>query len=128
MTGGGIAIARVYDAPGPRPGRRVLVDRMWPRGLSKAQASLDEWCRDIAPTAALRRWYAHRPERFAEFRQRYLAELEDADHAEACAHLTTLARQDRLILLTAVRNLALSHASVLAEQLAGDRDAHRTGL
>lgn len=121
MTGSGVAVARVYDLPAACDGRRVLVDRMWPRGISKSRASWDEWCRDVAPTSALRRWYGHRPERFAEFRKRYLTELDDADHAEACAHLTALTRERRLTLLTAVRDLTLSHASVLAEKLADER-------
>lgn len=125
MTHSGIAFARVYDPPAARPGRRVLVDRMRPRGLSKAQASLDEWCRDIAPTPALRRWYEHRPERFAEFERRYLTELEDTDHAEALTHLTALVRQGPLTLLTATKDPTLSHARVLAEQLVCDRDIHR---
>jgi uncharacterized protein YeaO (DUF488 family) len=126
MTGSGIAVAHVYDPPATPAGRRVLVDRLWPRGLSKAQASLDEWCRDVAPSPALRRRYAHRPERFAEFQQRYLSEQEDADPAEACAPLAALSGQGGLTLLTAVRDLTLSHAAVLAEKLVGDRDAHRT--
>ncbi|HEX8094597.1 DUF488 domain-containing protein [Jatrophihabitans sp.] len=121
MTGGGIEVARVYDAPPARPGRQVLIDRIWPRGISKAQSRWDEWCRDIAPTTELRRWYAHRPERFAEFRRRYLDELRDSDHAEALAHLDTLAGQGRLTLLTATKDLTLSHAQILADRLAGDR-------
>jgi uncharacterized protein YeaO (DUF488 family) len=120
MTDDGIEVARVYDAPPARPGRRVLVDRLWPRGLSRAESRWDEWCRDIAPTTELRRWYAHRRDRFEEFRRRYLDELRDADHAEAMAHLNALARQGGLTLLTATKDLALSHAQVLAERLAGD--------
>ena len=123
IDGGGIEVARVYDRPAERPGRRVLVDRLWPRGLNKAGSQWDEWCRDVAPSAGLRRWYAHRPERFAEFRRRYLTELEDDEHAEAMAHLDALMRRDGLILLTATRDLTLSHAQILAQRLAGDRDS-----
>src|SRR4051812_10328796 len=98
IDGGGIEVARVYDRPAERPGRRVLVDRLWPRGVGKADSRWDEWCRDVAPSAELRRWYAHRPERFAEFRRRYLDELEDAEHAGAMAHLDALMRRGRGLL------------------------------
>jgi uncharacterized protein YeaO (DUF488 family) len=120
MTDDGIEVARVYDPPAAGQGRRVLVDRIWPRGIGKADARWDEWCRDIAPTTELRRWYAHRADRFEEFRRRYLDELEDTEHAGALAHLEALARQGRLTLLTATKNLTLSHAGVLAERLAGN--------
>jgi len=121
VTHHGVLVARVYDAATSQSGYRVLVDRLWPRGLSKADVSWDEWCRDIAPTAALRRWYGHRPERFAEFRQRYLLELEDPDHAAAFTHLTALAGQQNLTLLTATKELTLSHAHLLAKQLSPER-------
>jgi uncharacterized protein YeaO (DUF488 family) len=120
MTDGGIDLARVYDPPAAGPGRRILVDRMWPRGISKADARWDEWCRDIAPSTELRRWYAHRGERFEDFRRRYLNELADTEHVDALAHLDALVRQGRLTLLTATRDLTLSHARVLAERLAGN--------
>ena len=68
-------VARVYDPRRPSDGTRVLVDRLWPRGLTKAAAALDEWCKDVAPSAALRTWYNHDPQRFAEFARRYRAEL-----------------------------------------------------
>ena len=123
MTGGGIGVARVYDPPSAGDGHRVLVDRLWPRGLSKADPRVDEWCRDIAPTTALRRWYAHRPERFDEFSRRYLTELSDADHTDALAQLEALRRQGKLTLVTATKDVALSHARVLAARLAGDAHA-----
>lgn len=126
VTANGIAVAQVYGSPNTQRGYRVLVDRIWPRGLSKAQASLDEWCRDIAPTTALRRWYGHRPERFAEFRRRYLTELDDRERAEALAKLNALARQGDLTLLTATKDLTLSAAVVLAERLTVARDADRS--
>ncbi|MBX3195033.1 MAG: DUF488 domain-containing protein [Microbacteriaceae bacterium] len=68
---------RIYDAPDPSDGFRVLVDRLWPRGVSKAKADLDLWLKDVAPSTELRAWFGHRPERFAGFRERYLAELAD---------------------------------------------------
>lgn len=107
---------RVYDPPNPDDGYRVLVDGIWPRGLSRAAAALDEWCRDIAPSTELRRWYRHDPDRFPTFRDRYLSELAGPDHSVALAHLLGLA-EERLTLLTATRDLRISHARVLAERL-----------
>jgi uncharacterized protein YeaO (DUF488 family) len=76
-----VRLRRVYDDPAPDDGVRVLVDRVWPRGLTKASVHLDEWVQDIAPSTQLRRWYGHRAERFTEFRRRYLVELRDAQPA-----------------------------------------------
>ncbi|HEY7048472.1 MAG TPA: DUF488 family protein [Jatrophihabitantaceae bacterium] len=114
-----ITVGRIYDRP-DLGDYRVLVDRVWPRGLAETGAALDEWCCDIAPSASLRRWYSHHPERFAAFRDRYLAELDDPANARALAHLRRLAR-DRLTLLTAMRDLAVSPACVLAERLTWGR-------
>ncbi len=72
----GITLKRAYDAASETDGLRILVERLWPRGLSKDKASLDHWLKEIAPSPELRRWYAHRPERWAEFQVRYLAELD----------------------------------------------------
>ncbi|HVW33603.1 MAG TPA: DUF488 family protein [Acidimicrobiia bacterium] len=113
-----VRVARVYDEPGGRDGTRVLVDRLWPRGLKKDDAVLDHWCREIAPSTELRKWYGHDPDRFAEFAERYRAELDDADHAEALAALRRLAgRPGGLTLLTATKSLELSQAAVLASVL-----------
>ncbi|MEV0533612.1 DUF488 family protein [Kitasatospora sp. NPDC050463] len=114
-----IAYRRIYEGASPQDGRRVLVDRLWPRGMTKEDADLDEWLRDVAPSSELRRWYGHDPERFAEFRRRYLAELRDARHREAAGHLRDLAATDKLTLLTATKDADHSQAAVLAEWLAG---------
>ena len=109
---------RVYDEPAPEDGARVLVDRVWPRGLSREHAALDLWCREIAPSTELRRWYGHDPERFAEFRRRYLAELAEPDRHAAWEQLRALAAGGRpLTLLTATRDPGTSQAAVLAERL-----------
>ena len=84
---------RVYDDALPEDGTRVLVDRLWPRGLTKAQAELSEWCKQVAPSTALRRWYGHDPERFEEFARRYREELTEPERAEALAHLRELATE-----------------------------------
>ncbi|MET9181104.1 DUF488 family protein [Kitasatospora aureofaciens] len=113
-----ITYRRIYEGSSPQDGQRVLVDRVWPRGVKKEDAHLDEWLRDVAPSTELREWYGHDPERFAEFRRRYLTELRDADHQEAAGHLRELAAQDRLTLLTATKDVDHSQAAVLAEWLA----------
>lgn len=111
-----VQIARIYDDP-PDDGVRVLVDRIWPRGISKEKARLDDWCKAVAPSTDLRKWYAHDPERFAEFRRRYRRELGDAGHRAALDHLRDLGRGKTLILLTATREIDISAAAVLAEVL-----------
>lgn len=112
-----VQVRRVYEAPSRQDGARVLVDRIWPRGLSKEKAALDEWCKGVAPSTELRKWYAHDPERFAEFGRRYRAELKDPDRADALAHLRDLAKKRKLTLLTATKQADISEAVVLADLL-----------
>jgi uncharacterized protein YeaO (DUF488 family) len=114
-----VRVRRAYDEPQRGDGARVLVDRLWPRGLSRERADLDEWCKDVAPSPELRKWYAHDPERFAEFRRRYRAELRTPARAEALDHLRALARRRNLTLLTATKAADISEAAVLAELLDG---------
>ncbi|GAA5611282.1 DUF488 family protein [Streptomyces platensis] len=116
-----ITYRRVYEETSPKDGKRVLVDRVWPRGMRKEDAHLDEWLRDVAPSSELRKWYGHEPSRFTEFRRRYLAELRDAGHREAAEHLRDLAVHDKLMLLTATRDVDHSQAAVLAEWLTKKR-------
>ncbi len=115
-----VRVGRAYDPPADGDGVRVLVDRLWPRGLSKAAAAFDEWCKQVAPSTELRRWYGHDPELFTEFRRRYRAELAEPERAAALAHLRELARDRTLTLLTASRDVTISQAAVLAEMLARD--------
>ena len=116
-----VEVVRVYEDPGRRPGEdRVLVDRLWPRGIQKAAVDFDEWAKDVAPSADLRRWYGHDPERFGEFARRYRAELDHDPGASAVERLRALAsRGGRLVLLTATRDVEHSGATVLAEVLTG---------
>jgi uncharacterized protein YeaO (DUF488 family) len=107
-------VRRVYDEPGDNDGVRVLVDRIWPRGMTKARAELDEWCKDVAPSTELRKWYGHDPAKFEEFSHRYGAELERAERAQALQHLRDLAADRRLTLLTASKDADISQAAVLA--------------
>jgi len=106
-----IAIKRAYDKPTPQDGVRILIDRLWPRGLSKAALKLDAWPREIAPSTALRKWYGHDPARFAEFRRRYKAEL--AGHKDQLDALRAMVKGHAATVLTATRELELSHAEVL---------------
>jgi uncharacterized protein YeaO (DUF488 family) len=117
MAAGEVRVRRAYDAPEQADGARVLVDRLWPRGLSKARAALDEWCKNVAPSGELRQWYNHDPDRFAEFSRRYQQELQDPERAEALTHLRGLAKERQLTLLTATRHPEISEAAVLATLL-----------
>jgi uncharacterized protein YeaO (DUF488 family) len=111
-------VRRIYDDPTPGDGARVLVDRIWPRGISKDRAYLDEWCRTIAPSTELRKWYGHDADLFDEFTTRYRVELAEPEHASALTHLRELAEQRTLTLLTATKNVEISEAAVLADLVA----------
>ena len=110
-----VHVRRVYEPPMEQDGARVLVDRLWPRGLTKAKAALDEWCKQIAPSTELRTWYSHDPDLFREFRRRYRKELRGAEPSATLAHLRELARKHPLTLLTASKDVDISEATVLAE-------------
>jgi uncharacterized protein YeaO (DUF488 family) len=114
-----VLVGRAYDEPTDRDGTRVLVDRLWPRGLSKDRAQLDEWCKQVAPSPELRTWYGHDPALFPEFRRRYRTELAGTEQAAALAHLRELASRRTLTLLTASKDVAISEATVLAELIDG---------
>ncbi|MDH6539512.1 DUF488 domain-containing protein [Streptomyces lavendulae] len=112
-----IRLRRVYDPPEPgADGVRVLVDRLWPRGLSKAAAAVDEWPRALTPSAELRKWF-HAGGSAGEFRRRYEAELAEPEAVAELERLRSLAGS--LTLLTAVKDPGTSHAAILAEHLAG---------
>ena len=112
-----VRVRRVYDDPTRDDGTRVLVDRLWPRAMSKDRAQLDEWCKQIAPSTELRAWYAHDPQRFAAFSRRYRAELSEPERAAALEHLRSLAATGALTLLTATKQAEISEAAVLADLL-----------
>ncbi|HET9256963.1 MAG TPA: DUF488 family protein [Pseudonocardiaceae bacterium] len=116
-----IEVRRVYDKFTPDDGVRVLVDRIWPRGLRKDEANLDEWARDVAPSTGLRTWYGHDPGKFGEFRSRYRRELGDPARRAVLEHLRALAGRNPLTLLTATTDVEHSHARVLAELLREDQ-------
>jgi uncharacterized protein YeaO (DUF488 family)/DNA-binding MarR family transcriptional regulator len=111
-----VDLARVYDDPEPGA-LHVLVDRLWPRGLAKSAAPFETWSKDVAPTSELRKWYGHDPARFNEFARRYRRELARDPAKEAVARLRTQARAQKLVLVTATRDLGRSAAAVLREVL-----------
>ena len=123
MVAADIRIRRVYDEPASDDGFRVLVDRLWPRGLRKADARLDEWARDIAPSTGLRTWYGHDPAKFSEFRRRYVSELDAPGPRQKLAEIHQRASGGPVTLLTASRDVDISQAAVLAELIrAEDND------
>ena len=110
-----IRIKRAYESPGSEDGLRILIDRLWPRGLTKSALKLDAWVKHLSPSNELRKWYQHDPEKFAEFRRRYIAELES--ESEALGELRETVTGRTVTLLTATKELDLSHATVLRELL-----------
>lgn len=110
-----IRVKRIHEPPQPDDGCRVLVDRLWPRGISKRQAGLDAWMKDIAPSDGLRKWFNHRRDRWDEFRRAYLEEL-DAQR-KRLADLQALAEQSNVTLLFAAKDESHNNAVVLQEWL-----------
>ncbi|MBT0664682.1 DUF488 domain-containing protein [Geobacter pelophilus] len=108
-----IRIKRVYEQPEAADGVRILVDRLWPRGVAKESARFDEWCKEIAPSNELRQWFGHDPARWEEFRIRYLQEL--TGHKEILTRLQNLAQKETVTLLYAARDEAHNNAVVLKE-------------
>jgi uncharacterized protein YeaO (DUF488 family) len=117
MSEAKVRVRRIYDDAQKSDGTRVLVDRVWPRGVSKDKAELDEWVKDVAPSTELRKWYSHDPEKFDEFSRRYRKELDDEDAAKALDELRDFAKKGRLTLLTASKRDDISQATVLADIL-----------
>jgi uncharacterized protein YeaO (DUF488 family) len=117
-----VAIKRVYEPASRSDGARVLVDRLWPRGLTKARADVHEWLRDLAPSDELRRWFHARPQQWESFRKKYLKELAEPEAQEDLLQLYQLAnKRKRLTLLFASKNETHNNATVLKELLDGMR-------
>lgn len=115
-----VAIKRAYDEAEPADGTRVLIDRLWPRGVSKEKAKIDLWLKDVAPSAELRTWYGHDPAKFDEFRRRYLEELAREPGKSGMAKLREMAEQGPVTLVFAARDAAHANATVLRALLAKD--------
>ena len=112
-----IALKRAYDEPAASDGTRVLVDRLWPRGLSQERAHIDLWLKEIAPSTELRRWYGHDPEKFAEFRRRYESELATEPARTAVNKLRELAEHGKTTLIFSAHDAEHSDAVVLRDYL-----------
>ena len=108
-----IHVKRIYEAPEHQDGYRVLIDRVWPRGVSRKRAQIDEWARELAPSDALRRWFGHDPDRFEEFRSRYRGELKG--QRERVAELRRRAKTGPLTIIYSARDREHNNAVVLAE-------------
>jgi uncharacterized protein YeaO (DUF488 family) len=111
----GLATKNVRDPVSPEDGERVLVDRLWPRGVSKERAAVSEWLRDLAPSDELRRWFGHDPSRWDEFRRRYLREISDRGQLEALRSLRHRSRRRRITLVFGARDREHNNAVALAE-------------
>ena len=109
-----IKIKRVYDPPEKADGTRILVDRLWPRGLAKEKARVNEWLKEIAPSSELRQWFGHKPARWEEFQKRYREELQTAERQEQLRHLRALMRKGTVTLLFAAKDSEHNNVKVLA--------------
>jgi len=112
-----IKLKRAYDPPAADDGTRILVDRLWPRGISKEKAALDQWMKEIAPSTELRKWLHHDPQRWDEFRHRYIEELRQ--RPDLVAELRLLVREGTVTLVYAARDETHNHAMVLRDALLG---------
>jgi uncharacterized protein YeaO (DUF488 family) len=110
-----LQVKRVYEPAAPDDGARILVDRIWPRGVTKTEAALTLWFKDIAPSDSLRKWFGHDPERYAEFGRRYRKELDS--NGESVAHMGAFLKEGRVTLLYAAHDPVHNHALVLADYI-----------
>jgi uncharacterized protein YeaO (DUF488 family) len=108
-----IKIKRVYEQPDKDDGRRILVDRLWPRGLTKEKAGVDLWLKEIAPSTELRKWFGHDPDRWEEFKERYRAELEEAGKMEVLRNIAERAREENVTLLFGAKDTRHNDARAL---------------
>ncbi|MCF6139021.1 DUF488 domain-containing protein [Pseudalkalibacillus berkeleyi] len=113
-----IQIKRIYEKQNSKDGKRLLVDRIWPRGISKQDANLDEWLKEVAPSPDLRKWFNHDPERYEQFKKKYKKELDnDEDKSKAIETIQKLENDGKVTLLYAAKDVEHNHANVLKEYL-----------
>jgi uncharacterized protein YeaO (DUF488 family) len=117
VTASNVRLKRAYEPPEKKDGARILVDRLWPRGVSKEEARLDEWIKEIAPSGELRTWFGHDPQRWDEFRKRYRSELEE--HSETLKDLRRRAREGPITLVYSARDEIHNDAAVLRNVILG---------
>ena len=122
IAAGNVKLKRAYEPPAPDDGTRVLIDRLWPRGVSKDDAAVDLWLKDLAPSTELRKWFGHDPSRWQEFRERYGAEVRQ--HREAYERLRELARKGPVTLVYSAHDEVHNDAVVLRSLLLGSRWSH----
>jgi uncharacterized protein YeaO (DUF488 family) len=113
-----IWLKRAYEKPGPQDGTRILVDRLWPRGISKEKANIDVWLKEIAPSNALRKWYGHDPDKWEEFKSRYECELNTHGNEEV-GKLLEMARKGRVTLVYSAKEQRFNNAEALKEYIKG---------
>jgi uncharacterized protein YeaO (DUF488 family) len=117
ISAASVRLKRAYERPAAEDGTRILVDRLWPRGVKKAQAAIDHWAKDLSPSTELRKWFGHDPERWQDFRRRYVAELRR--HPDQLDRLRDLARQGPITLVYAAKDERHNDALVLRDVLLG---------
>ena len=110
-----IKIKRIYESASPDDGRRIYVDRLWPRGMKKEEVKIDEWLKDISPSDGLRKWFGHDPSKYAEFKRRYTKELKE--HSEILERIRKEARKETVTLLSSAKDVEHNNATVLKELL-----------
>lgn len=110
-----LLVKRVYDKKAASDGRRIYVDRLWPRGMTKEAAAIDEWLKDVSPSDNLRKWFGHEPDKFVEFRRKYIAELSTPEKQTLLKHLAETAKKDTVTLLYSAKGTNYNNAGVLAE-------------
>lgn len=111
-------VKRVYESKEAKDGRRVLVDRLWPRGLSKVEAHIDQWAKDLAPSHELRQWFAHQPEKWLEFKEKYEKELSTPEKGRLLEQIARMAMKGDVTLVYAARDSEYNNARVLGEIMA----------
>jgi len=112
-----IKIKRIYESASPNDGRRIYVDRLWPRGMKKEQVKMNEWLKDISPSDSLRKWFGHDPSKYAEFKRRYTKELKK--HSEILERIKKEAKKETVTLLFSAKDVEHNNATVLKELLSG---------
>lgn len=112
-----VVLKRIYEEEKPLGGHRVLIDRVWPRGISKEDANLDEWMKDIAPSSSLRKWFAHDPDKFESFKEAYKNEIKESDAMSKLDELKNIAKNNRVVLLYGAKDKVHNHAVVLKEMI-----------
>ncbi len=110
-----LKIKRAYDKKESGDGKRILIDRLWPRGLSKAEADIDEWIKELGPSTELRKWFGHDPERWAEFRERYTRELSELDKRALLENISQMARRQNVTLIYSAKDTEHNNVKVLEE-------------